>query len=182
MGRLELCTVSGVNRRRSAASLELATEKVAEAGFFLAQLREARSESFEIRCLFSATVSAAYSALEALKAAAARDSTFSAWAATEADALRSDPVASYVLERRNESVHMARPVCALSGFRSETVCRRLNTGFASSQPPPSPSMYQWWSRPSTRLRASRPSWLRQSSGSLDTRGGGCWTPNDATRG
>lgn len=95
-----------MKRRRSAASLELASEKVAEAQFFLAQLREARADSFVIRCLFSATASAAYSSLEALKAAASRDRAFSAWAAAQADALRADPVASYVLERRNENVHI----------------------------------------------------------------------------
>lgn len=95
-----------MDRPRSAASVELAAEKIAEARFFLTELQRAGGDSFAVRCLFSATANAAYSALQALKAAAARDRHFTQWVSARFDAVRSDAVASYVLDRRNESTHI----------------------------------------------------------------------------
>ena len=95
-----------MKRPRSAASIELAGDKLAEARFFLAQLQDAGGDSFAVRCLFSATASAAYSALEALKAAASRERAFAVWVAARLDELRADTIASYVLDRRNENTHI----------------------------------------------------------------------------
>ncbi len=95
-----------MSRPRSAASVELAAEKLAEARFFLGQLQSASNDPVAVRCLFSATASAAYSALEALRAAASRERAFARWTSARLDALRADAVASYVLDRRNESTHI----------------------------------------------------------------------------
>jgi hypothetical protein len=81
-------------------------EKLAEAEFFLGQLRQAAGDSFAVRCLFSATANAAYSALEALRAAARRESQFDSWVSARLEALRRDVLANYVLDRRNENTHI----------------------------------------------------------------------------
>lgn len=85
--------------------MELAREKVAEAEFFLGQLVDA-SDAFAVRCFFSATASAGYSALEALRAAASREEAFARWVSKQLDVLREDDLIAYLLARRNENVHI----------------------------------------------------------------------------
>jgi|GEM_PF-6852945 hypothetical protein len=95
-----------MNREPSAASLELAEQKLAEASWFIDEFESAGPNVFVARCLASAGLSACVSALNALRAASSRDDGFKDWTRDRTAKLREDPVIAYLFERRNEMAHV----------------------------------------------------------------------------
>jgi hypothetical protein len=96
-----------MSRTPSTASFERVEEKQTEMGFFLSRLAECELNMFAFRCYFSAFASSAMSVLYALESARKRiDPHFRAWyEPRRAKLIEEDPITSYVLERRSESIH-----------------------------------------------------------------------------
>jgi hypothetical protein len=83
---------------------DLVDAKLAEADFFLAKIEEAGPNVFEVRCYFSAFVSAARSVSFALQAVLHVAEGFADWYEARRIVLRQDAVCSYFVERRNETL------------------------------------------------------------------------------
>jgi len=85
-------------------SFSLVEEKQAEAEFFLEEMKEANSNLnlFELRCYFSAFVSASRSISFSLQAVMNDVAGFKEWYSNQQEALRQDPLARFFVERRNE--------------------------------------------------------------------------------
>ncbi len=84
-------------------SYDWVREKLAEAEFFAERLAAAKGDVFEVRCYFSAFVSAARSVTFAMQFVAKGNvEGFEAWYEGKQVQLKSDPLARFFVERRNE--------------------------------------------------------------------------------
>lgn len=88
-----------------AQSFGFVEEKLYEAEFFLEKLRNSSRLSFEGQCYFSAFVSAARSVTLALQASMDGVPGFDVWYQAAREHLKSDPLAPFFVEIRNNVVH-----------------------------------------------------------------------------
>jgi len=88
-----------------AQSFGVVEDKLRETEFFLDQLGISSRFSFDARCHFSAFVSAARSVTLALQKAMGGISGFESWYQGAQDKLKTDPLAPFFAEIRNDSVH-----------------------------------------------------------------------------
>lgn len=88
-----------------ASSFGVVEDKLREAEFFLARLRETNRMSFEADCYFSAFVSAARSVTFAMQASLEGVPGFKDWYDGARKQLKIDPLAPLFVEIRNEVVH-----------------------------------------------------------------------------
>ena len=88
-----------------AQSFGIVEEKVREAEFFLEQLRASKRHSFNARCYFSAFVSAARSVSLALQTTMDGVDGFEPWYKSAQARLKTDPLAKFFVEVRNDSIH-----------------------------------------------------------------------------
>ncbi len=89
-----------------ARSFDLVDEKVFEADFFLEKMQEIDANMAEMRFYFSAFVSAARSVTFAMQAVLAGVEGFSDWYKERQEELKSNELASYFVNVRNESQHL----------------------------------------------------------------------------
>lgn len=82
----------------------LVLDKLAEAEFFLEKMNASGKEAnmFEVRCYFSAFVSAARSITFSIQAVLNDVGGFQEWYQSKQDGLRKNPLARFFVERRNE--------------------------------------------------------------------------------
>src|SRR5262245_6042828 len=88
-----------------ASSFGVVEDKLREAEFFLSKLRESGRLSFEADCYFSAFVTAARSVTDAMGASLKGVSGFKAWFDEALKRLKTDTLAPFFVEIRNEVVH-----------------------------------------------------------------------------
>jgi hypothetical protein len=88
-----------------ASSFGAVEDKLFEAEFFLAQLRDTSRLSFEANCYFSAFVSATRSVTFAMQASLKGVPGFKNWYDSAQKQLKTDPLAPFFVEIRNELVH-----------------------------------------------------------------------------
>lgn len=88
-----------------ADSFGLVENKVFEAEYFLKRLQEAKRMSFEASCFFSAFVSASRSITFSLQAAMSGVPGFNEWYEDARKSLKTDHLAKYFVEARNDVVH-----------------------------------------------------------------------------
>lgn len=88
-----------------ASSFGVVEDKLREAAFFLSQLRESERLSFESDCYFSAFVTAARSVTDAMRVSMKGVPGFKAWFDEALKRLKTDPLAPFFVEIRNEVVH-----------------------------------------------------------------------------
>lgn len=88
-----------------ANSFEVVEDKLREAEFFLAQLRNTTRLRFEADCYFSAFVSAARSVTFAMQASLKSVAGFEDWYAKAQNQLKTDSLAPFFVEIRNDVVH-----------------------------------------------------------------------------
>jgi len=88
-----------------ASSFGVVEDKLREAEFFLSQLRESQHLSFEADCYFSAFVTAARSVTDAMRASLKGVPGFKSWFDGTLKQLKTDPLAPFFVEIRNEVVH-----------------------------------------------------------------------------
>ena len=88
-----------------AYSFGVVEDKLRETEFFLDQLRQTSRFSFESKCYFSAFVSAARSVTFAMQASLNGVSGFDEWYGGAREQLKTDPLAPFFVEIRNEVVH-----------------------------------------------------------------------------
>jgi hypothetical protein len=91
-----------------ADSFGVVEDKLREADFFLGCLRKSSYLSFEGRCFFSAFVSAARSVTFAMQASLKGVRDFDQWYEAVRTSLRTDRLAPYFVEIRNDVVHKGR--------------------------------------------------------------------------
>lgn len=89
-------------------SFGLVENKVFEADYFLKRLQEAKHLSFEASCFFSAFVSASRSITFSLQAAMNGVPGFDEWYEDARKTLKTDRLAKYFVEARNDVVHKGR--------------------------------------------------------------------------
>jgi|RhiMetdeSRZDD1v2_1073273.scaffolds.fasta_scaffold196017_3 hypothetical protein len=87
------------------SSFGVVENKLREAEFFLDQLRDASRLSFEADCYFSAFVSAARSVTFAMQASLKGVPGFRDWYESAQEQLKTDPLAPFFVEIRNEVLH-----------------------------------------------------------------------------
>lgn len=80
----------------------LVEEKLAEAEFFIGKMTSAGANVFELRCYFSAFVSAARSISFSLQAVMKHVAGFEEWYSNKQKELRQNPLARFFIGRRNE--------------------------------------------------------------------------------
>ncbi|MCA9028899.1 MAG: hypothetical protein KDA86_27095 [Planctomycetaceae bacterium] len=85
-------------------SFDAVDEKVAETEFFLQRMVEAENDWFEFRCYLSAFLSAARTITLALQRFQDLPG-FADWYASHREELKTDPLARFILETRNDHVH-----------------------------------------------------------------------------
>ena len=90
---------------RMASSFGVVEDKLREADFFLAHLCESERLSFESDCYFSAFVTAARSVTDAMRVSMKGVPGFKAWFDEALKRLKTDPLAPFFVEIRNEVVH-----------------------------------------------------------------------------
>src|SRR5438093_1558527 len=88
-----------------ASSFGVVEDKLREAEFFLDQLRNTSRLSFEADCFFSAFVSATRSVTFAMQASLKGVPGFKDWYDSAQKQLKTDPLAPFIVEIRNEVVH-----------------------------------------------------------------------------
>jgi hypothetical protein len=88
-----------------AQSFGVVEEKICEAECFLNQLSGSSRLSFEAKCYFSAFVSAARSVTLALQATMSGTADFEQWYEGAQAKLKTDPLAPFFVEIRNNSIH-----------------------------------------------------------------------------
>lgn len=88
-----------------ASSFGVVEDKLREAEFFLSQLRESQHLSFEADCYFSAFVTAARSVTDAMRASLKGVDGFRIWFDETLKQLKTDALAPFFVEIRNEVVH-----------------------------------------------------------------------------
>lgn len=88
-----------------ARSFGIVEEKLEEAAFFLDRFASSDAMSFEGRCYFSAFVSASRSVTFALQVSLADVDGFPEWYAQAQKRLRTDPLARFFKELRDDSIH-----------------------------------------------------------------------------
>jgi hypothetical protein len=88
-----------------ASSFGVVEDKLREAEFFLAQLRGTSRLSFKANCYFSAFVSATRSVTFAIQASLKGVPGFKDWYESAQNQLKTDPLAPFFVEIRNEVVH-----------------------------------------------------------------------------
>jgi hypothetical protein len=88
-----------------ASSFGVVEDKLREAEFFLSKLRDASHMSFEANCYFSAFVSSARSVTFAMQASLKGVPGFEDWYDGAQKRLKTDPLAPFFVEIRNEVVH-----------------------------------------------------------------------------
>lgn len=91
-----------------ADSFGLVEGKIFEANYFLKRLQESKCMSFEASCLFSAFVSASRSITFSLQTAMSGVPGFSEWYEDARRSLKTDQLAKYFVEARNDLVHKGR--------------------------------------------------------------------------
>ena len=89
-------------------SFGVVEDKLREAEFFLGCLRHSSHLSFDGRCYFSAFVSAARSVTFAMQASLKGVRDFDQWYEATRIRLKTDPLAPYFVEIRNDVVHKGR--------------------------------------------------------------------------
>lgn len=87
------------------SSFGVVEDKLREAEFFLAQLRGTSRVSFEANCYLSAFVSATRSVTFAIQASLKGVPGFKDWYESAQKQLKTDPLAPFFVEIRNEVVH-----------------------------------------------------------------------------
>lgn len=80
-------------------------DKLWEADFFLEHLRQSNRHSFDGQCFFSAFVSAARSVTLAMQASLKDVAGFESWYVGIREKLKTDPLAPYFVEIRNDVIH-----------------------------------------------------------------------------
>jgi hypothetical protein len=88
-----------------ASSFGVVEDKLREAAFFLSKLRESEPLSFESDCYFSAFVTASRSVTDAMRVSLKGVPGFKAWFDEALKRLKTDPLAPFFVEIRNEVVH-----------------------------------------------------------------------------
>jgi hypothetical protein len=88
-----------------ASSFGVVEDKLREAEFFLSQLRDTSRLSFEAHCYFSAFVSAARSVTFAMQGSLKGVPGFKDWYDSAQKQLKTDPLAPFFVEIRNQVVH-----------------------------------------------------------------------------
>lgn len=88
-----------------ASSFGVVEDKLREADFFLSKLRQSEHLSFEADCYFSAFVTAARSVTDAMRASLKGVPGFKDWFDEALKRLKTDPLAPFFVEIRNEVVH-----------------------------------------------------------------------------
>jgi len=88
-----------------AHSFGVVEDKLREAEFFLDRLRTSDPLSFDAQCYFSAFVSAARSVTLALQRSLSGVDGFDSWYGIARDQLKTDPLAAFFVEVRNDVVH-----------------------------------------------------------------------------
>jgi hypothetical protein len=88
-----------------ASSFGVVEDKLREADFFLSKLRHSERLSFESDCYFSAFVTAARSVTDAMRVSLKGMPGFKAWFDEVLKRLKTDPLAPFFVEIRNEVVH-----------------------------------------------------------------------------
>lgn len=86
-------------------SFSLVENKIQETEYFLDRLQESKRLSFDASCFFSAFVSASRSVTFSVQAVMEGVDGFEGWYEVARRALKSDPLASYFVEVRNDVVH-----------------------------------------------------------------------------
>lgn len=89
-------------------SFSMVEAKIFETDYFLKRLQESKRTSFEASCFFSAFVSSARSVTFSLQAAMREVAGFSDWYEKARESLKTDQLAKYFVEVRNDVVHKGR--------------------------------------------------------------------------
>lgn len=101
-------------------SFDTVDEKIAEAEFFLGKMVEAESDWFEFRCHLSAFLSASRTVTLALQRFS-HVPGFADWYESHRESLKADPLAKFILEKRNDHVHGGPNPVAGGRFRDGAV-------------------------------------------------------------